>query len=71
MGREARCGCRCGAETGEVKALLETEELILRGAVKRRIPIASITGIRVDAGGLHFTADSEAVVLELGSAEAA
>src|SRR5580698_2593251 len=34
MGREALCTCRCGADAGEVKALLETEEVILRGAVK-------------------------------------
>jgi len=71
MGREALCTCRCGAEAGEVKALLETDAVILRGAVKRRIPIASITDIRVDAESLHLAAGGEAVVLELGGAEAA
>ena len=70
MGREARCACRCGAEAGEVKVLLETEEVILCGTMKRRIPIASITDIRVAGEALHSTAGVEAVVLELRGAEA-
>jgi hypothetical protein len=71
MGREALCACRCGAEAGEVKALLETHEVILRGAVKRRIPIASMTDIRVVGESLHLAAGTEAVALELGGVEAA
>jgi len=71
MGREALCTCRCGAEAGEVKALLETGEVIPRGAVKRGIPIASITDIRVVGESLHLAAGAEAVVLELGGVEAA
>jgi hypothetical protein len=70
MGRKALCACRCGAQAGEVKAVLETEEVILRGAVKRRIPIAAITDIRVVAESLHLVAGGEAVVLELGAVEA-
>jgi hypothetical protein len=54
-----------------VKALLETDTVILRGAVKRRIPIPSITDIRVNADSLQLTAAGAAVVLELGGAEAA
>lgn len=40
MGREATCTCDWNGIQAEVKALIEPPELILRGAIRRRIPIA-------------------------------
>jgi len=41
MGREATCACDWGGAKTEVKALLEPPELILRGSLRNRIPIAA------------------------------
>jgi hypothetical protein len=69
MGREALCACRVGKESGDVKALLESTELILRGAIKRRYEISSLSGAAVVAGELHFKVGTEAVALVLGEAD--
>jgi hypothetical protein len=71
VGREALCPCRIGDETAEVKALLEGGELILRGALKRRYALASMTAVRVDGEQLCFTCDGETVALQLGAKDAA
>jgi|HubBroStandDraft_1064217.scaffolds.fasta_scaffold00007_112 hypothetical protein len=67
MGAEAICPCRWPGGAGEVKALLETRELILRGALGRVFPFAEMTAIRVEDGALCFSAAGEAIALELGS----
>jgi hypothetical protein len=69
MGREAICSCRVGAQQAEVKALLESTELILRGAIKRRYALGSLKAISVLGGELHFTAGDEPVALLLGDSE--
>ena len=66
MGLEAKCHCRWSGGSGEVKALLETHELILRGDVKRRFPIAELSDIRASGGDLHFRHSADEIVLELG-----
>jgi hypothetical protein len=66
MGREAMCVCRWGERSAEVKALLETRELVLRGAIRRRISVADLRSLRVDGDTLAFEVDGEAVALELG-----
>lgn len=72
MGLEATCICRTAAGAAEVRALLESRELILRGAIRRTIPIASIAGLRIDpAGALAFRVGDEAMMLELGQEKAA
>ena len=71
MGRVANCHCRAGPDSGTAKALLESNEVILRGAIQRRYPLASITQIQVRGGELQFRAGNEAVALELGAEEAA
>jgi hypothetical protein len=50
-----------------VKALIEPPELILRGGIRRRIPIAEMKQIRADGERLRFTFNGEAVALDLGS----
>jgi hypothetical protein len=54
-------------DAGEVRAFLETRELILRGALKRKFAIASITQMRVDGADLRFRVGKEKVTLELGA----
>src|ERR1700694_3796040 len=68
MGREARCGARWGARSGEVTALLESTELIVRGAFHARAAIASLRDVRADAGTLHFRSGDDDVALVLGAA---
>ena len=47
MGREAVCTCDWAGTVAEVKALLETSELILRGEIRRRVPFHEIKDVRV------------------------
>ncbi len=72
MGREATCAARVGQESAdEVKALLESTAIVLRGALKRRWALAALQQLRVEDQSLCFEADGEAVALALGEAEAA
>jgi hypothetical protein len=66
MGREATCPAQVGPERAEVKALLESTELILRGAIKRRYRVAELRDVRVAGGALHFQVGGETVALRLG-----
>lgn len=71
MGREAQVPCTVGDHTETVKALLESKELILRGAtIKRRFELAALQRARVQGDALTFTVDGEAVSLVLGAAQA-
>jgi len=73
MGREASCTARVGApdrqESAEVKALLESTTVVLRGDIKRRWAIAALQNLRLDGEELRFEADGEAVALVLGEKE--
>lgn len=70
MGREARCTATWGARSGEVTALLESTELIVRGAFRARAPFASLRDVRADADTLRFRAGDDDVALVLGRAAA-
>ena len=70
MGREATCKCNWAGATGNVKALLETSELILRGEIRKRIPFAELRDVAVRSGRLCFTVAGEPVQLFLGAAQA-
>jgi hypothetical protein len=71
MGREAICTCYWNGAKTEVKALIEPPELILRGGIRCRVPIAAMKQIRAEGDRLHFTFKGEAVALNLGSDVAA
>ncbi len=71
MGREAVCSCTLDGKRFEVKALLEPPELILRGAIRRRIPFAEMKAVNVKAAQLSFRIGSNRVCLELGEPVAA
>ena len=68
MGQEARCACHWNGTTAEVKAVLEPPELILRGGVRRHIPLAEMKQVRADGDHLLFSFEGQSIALELGSA---
>jgi hypothetical protein len=67
MGREAETWAEAGSEAGEVRALLESGELILRGAIRRRFPRDKLSRVRVEDDLLRFDCAGEAVTLALGA----
>ena len=67
MGREALVHAEVGNEADEVRALLESGELILRGAIRRRYPRSALEGAAVEGEVLCFTYAGEAVRLHLGA----
>ena len=67
MGREAVCTCDWAGTVTEVKALLETSELILRGDIRRRVPFSEIEDVKVKSDWLRFRVGGERVELLLGS----
>jgi hypothetical protein len=68
VGREARCSARWGKQHGEVTVLLETTEIIVRGAFRAVAPLAGLRNVRADGGTLRFSAGGDDVALELGKA---
>jgi len=71
MGQEARCACDWNGTKAQVKALIEPPDLILRGSISRRIPIAAMKQIRADGDRLRFTFNGNPVALDVGSSVAA
>ena len=71
MGREATCHCVWGGEGASCKVLLETHELIVRGPLRRSVPIATLTAVSVRGEQLHFRAGEDEVALSLGATLAA
>ncbi|MCE4557425.1 hypothetical protein [Pelomonas cellulosilytica] len=70
MGREAVCTAHVGNEAAEVKALLESTTVVLRGDIKRRWDIAALQQLRIDGEALRFDVGGEAIALQLGEKEA-
>jgi hypothetical protein len=71
MGREAICTCTLDGKQFEVKALLEPPELILRGAIRRRIPFSEMKAVKAEAAQLSFRTGSNRLCLQLGESAAA
>jgi hypothetical protein len=71
MGREAICTASWNGSTAEVKALLESTEIILRGDIKVRIARAGIAGVTAMGDDLIVDVSGTPLTLALGSAEAA
>jgi hypothetical protein len=70
MGRVATCQCDWAGTTAEVKALLEPGEMILRGGIRKRVPLSELQKVKVQSDRLCFTVGGEAVQLFLGSTAA-
>jgi hypothetical protein len=67
MGREATCDCTFDGTTAKVKALLETNEIILRGPIRLTAPIKALKSIRVESETLCFSVDKHPIQLHLGA----
>jgi hypothetical protein len=70
MGLEARCVVRTDGASHQGIALLETDELIVRGPARLKIPFASITSVDATGGVLRINHAAGATELELGDAAA-
>ncbi len=70
MGREATCECTFNGTTAKVKALLESEELILRGEIRMRARLHALKDLRVEEDSLCFNFDNNPMQLRLGAAAA-
>lgn len=70
MGRESVCDCDWAGTTVEVKALLETGKIILRGGLRKRIPFGELQQVEAQDGRLRFCVGREQVQLHLGLAAA-
>ena len=65
MGLEVETTCTHAGQTFKVKALLESTELILRGDLKRKLPLTSLTNVRTSNKALTFSANGESYALAL------
>jgi hypothetical protein len=70
MGREAICKCDWAGVTAEVKVLLEPNEMIVRGEIRKRVPRTELNEVKVQSDRLCFTVGRESVQLFLGSTAA-
>ncbi len=70
MGLEAKCVVRVDGAAHSSTALLETEELIVRGPARLKIPFASITAVDANDGVLRISHAGGAAELVLGEAAA-
>jgi hypothetical protein len=71
MGLEAESQLTTNGQTVHVKALLESHELILRGAVKQTLPIRELTDPRAVNGQLLFEHGGQPYALTLPDGQAA
>jgi hypothetical protein len=70
VGREARYRVRAGGREAEAKVLLETDELIVRGDLKLRVPYAAVRSVEVRGGTLVVHVPDGPVEVDVGEADA-
>jgi hypothetical protein len=70
MGREATCMCMIQGRQAPAKVLLEQNEVIIRGELRRVISVSAIKDLRVEADTLTFVTGTDKVSLLLGSTTA-
>lgn len=63
MGREAVCTCIWNGKKYQVKAPLEPPDLIPRGDLRHRVPLAEITGLEREGDYLLFHLEANSVRL--------
>jgi len=66
MGREAVCTCEWAGSKNKIKAVIEPPHLILRGEIRKRIPLAQLKRVRAENNLVRFIANDEAIALDLG-----
>ncbi len=68
MGSEARCRAELDGQVFEdAKALLETEELIVRGAARAKVPFREVRQVAAARGVLHVVWSDHDLRLHLGA----
>jgi hypothetical protein len=67
MGREAICECNWAGTTARVKVLLESTDLIVRGEIRKRVPINDLRNVEAHSGWLRFNAGRDNVQILLGT----
>ena len=67
MGQELMCRVTCGKQSGQGKALFETNEILFRGEFRLKIPLKSIIKTEARAGTLLLTFPGGTAAFELGS----
>lgn len=67
MGREASCQCTWAEEAGACKVLLESRELIVRGAIRRRVLVSSLADVTAKGEQLVFRVGQDKVTFHLGA----
>ncbi len=70
MGHEVNCAARFGKQESEGQALLETSEILFRGAFRLKIPFSSIQSLKASNGELRVQTAEGLAVLTLGDAAA-
>ena len=63
MGREAECICEWNGVRHSLKALLEPPDLVLRGAIRRRLSISAMQQVHADGEHLRFVYQGESLSL--------
>lgn len=71
MGREVEAHVMYQGQTGLVRALLESDALILRGEVRLRLPRAGLQGWQADGDDLRLRTTAGDLVLTIGAKDAA
>jgi hypothetical protein len=71
MGREVEANAQFRGMSGLARVLLESDALILRGAVRARVLRAELTGWRVDGDDLCLQTPEGPMMLTMGRIEAA
>ena len=67
MGREADCRATLGGRSAQGRALLETDELIFRGAFRARVPLREIASVSANDGVLRVRWPGGTLALEMGT----
>jgi hypothetical protein len=67
MGSELLCRVRSGNKEARGKALLETNEIIFRGDLRLKIPLASLKSVVARDGELHLRWTEGSAVFEIGT----
>lgn len=70
MGREATTRASWRGTTAEVKVIAEADEIILRGAIKAKLPRSGITATALQSSALTIHFGPDQLVLELGEVQA-
>jgi hypothetical protein len=68
MGQETACTIDYQGKETNARALLEADEIIVRGALRLKIPFLSIERMEATDGALRVTFGGETAVFHLGSA---